>query len=343
MSLPLARAVFLIVAVAAIAALFPAAFTSNLEHVSGRLLAASQDTPLVPRGFPTRQAGSSLRIVRVESTDTHVCGTFDVQNLASVAIAQVRFVGVLSFAPGRNRPVQITESDWLTQVIPAGGTVRLNVPLLAIDEARREAGGEHVQAYCAVRALVYENRVAWGVTPNPSATTDVEALGLARESSLPRGFVGQTRAVAYPRLTLCMDDQAREYSPGAQVGVSDEPGRAARCAPTGQWIEVDARTGVPLPHATGARDVVRLEVAAEGLLRPVSLTSAAGALAVVQVPGGRSWGVVPSVDVAGRVDVALHDLSTPPHRLIGRQTLQRGVAARFEDAEGVVTVTLAAR
>lgn len=92
-----------------------------------------------------------------------------------------------------------------------------------------------------------------------------------------------------------------------------------------------------------ARDVVRLEVAAEGLLRPVSLTSAAGALAVVQVPGGRSWGVVPSVDVAGRVDVALHDLSTPPHRLIGRQTLQRGVAARSEDAEGVVTVTLAAR
>ena len=49
-----------------------------------------------------------------------------------------------------------------------------------------------------MREVVYVNRVAWGVTPNPSATTDVDALGSGRWPTLPRTFVGQSRAAASP-------------------------------------------------------------------------------------------------------------------------------------------------
>lgn len=343
-SMPLARAMFVSVATVLLFATLPAMFSAASRHVSIHLLAAQgmQQATGVPIGYPQRQEGSALRIVRVASTDRHVCGTFEVHNLATVAVAQVRFVGVLSFASGANRPVQIVESDWFTQPIAPGATVTLEPGLIGVEEARGEARGGHVQAYCAVRELVYDNRVAWAsVTPNPAATTDAEAMGRPRWSTLPRSFVGQTRAAAYPRTTLCLDEAGAEYSPGAQVAVRDEPGNAARCAPDGRWVEVHRDTGEPKASVEAA-GVVSLEVAWEGVTQPVGLTSAAGTVATLRIGEGRTWGFVPTPLANGSVEVALHDLSTTPHRLIGSRTLQPGVAAAFDVVEPSLSVRLAA-
>ena len=110
-TMPYARTAVIATLGALLAAALPHPFHAASAQLSTTLFAAgAQDVRPVPIGFPQRQEGSALRIHRVESTDAHVCGTFDVQNVSSVAVAQVRFVGVLSFSPGANRPVQIVES-----------------------------------------------------------------------------------------------------------------------------------------------------------------------------------------------------------------------------------------
>lgn len=341
MSMPLVRTVLIAAVTAVMAAAFPTIFTAASRHVSTQLLAAgtAQQGTGVPLGFPQRQEGSAVRIVRVSSTDSHVCGTFEVQNMATVAVAQVRFVGVLSFTPRAERPVQIVESEWLASHIPPGATVTLDARVVALEEARREARGEHVQVHCALREVVYENRVAWGVTPNPSATTDVEALG-GRWPTLPRSLVGQTRAAAYPRTTLCLDDAGAEYSPGAQIAVRDEPGNAARCTPEGQWVEVHRGTGEPKTSGDSAAVIVALEIAIDGVTPTFELKSAAGAVATVQVTGSRTWGFVPAVVGDGSVEIALHDMSATPHRLVGTRTLQPGLTVRFDDVEPSMSVRL---
>ncbi len=180
-----------------LAAALPQPFTAASTQLSATLFAASrQDARPVPIGYPQRQEGSALRIRRVVSTDTHVCGTFDVENVSNMPVAQVRFVGVLSFKPGMNRPVRIIESDLTDAVIAPGATVSLDAAVIDTTFARHEAAGEHVQAFCALREVVHENRVAWwAVTPNAAATTAEDAMGFSTPS-LPRVLVGHTSAIA---------------------------------------------------------------------------------------------------------------------------------------------------
>jgi beta-lactamase regulating signal transducer with metallopeptidase domain len=342
MSMQLVRASLATAAIVIVSAALPLILATASRQLSAQLLAAGRTVQgaAVPYGYPQRQEGSALRIRTVSSTEAHVCGAFEVENLASVAVTQVRFVGVLSFKPGTGRVVVIRESEWLARDIPAGGTALVHVPLIELEEARREARGEHVQAHCALREVVYANRAAWSMTPNPSATTDIEALGLGRWPTLPRDLVGQSRVAAYPRLTLCLDDKGAEHSSGAQLEIRDEPGRAARCAPTGQWVEVDRRTGEPVP---GAQAELTLDVTVDGLPAAMALKSAVGRIATLRLGEGRTFGLVPTVAANGDVSVSLHDMSAMPHSLLGTRTLRAGSIARFDDALPVVSVRLASR
>ena len=109
----------------------------------------------------------------------------------------------------------------------------------------------------------------------------------------------------------------------------------------GQWVEVDARSGEPL--ADVERQVVSVEVAVDGLPSTIALKSAVGAVATVQLAGGRTWGLVPTVAANGDVSIAVHDMSSTPHRLVGSRALQPGEAARFGDAAASLSVKLASR
>lgn len=341
MSMPIVRASVVAVGLIVVTAALPQIHATASDQLATRLFAsgrAAQGSD-IPRGYPQRQEGSGLRIVEVLPSDAHVCGTFQVRNLTSEPVAQLRFVGVLSFKPGANRPVLIRESELLTHAIAPGATSVVQVPLLDVAEARREAGGEHVQGFCAVREVVFANRAAWSMTPNPAATTDVEALGLGRRPTLPRALVGLSRVAAYPGLTLCLDEAGGEYSTGAQVGIRDEPVKSARCAANGRWIEVD-RSGEPVGESEAR---VAVDVMVDGLPSAVSLESAPGRVATLQLASGRTWGLVPTVAANGDVSIALHDLSTTPHTLVGTRSLPPGAAVRFEAASPLVSVRLASR
>lgn len=330
-----------------LAAALPAPFAAVSDHLSTRLLATGgiQDARRVPVGHPQRQEGSALRIHRVESTDTHVCATFEVENTATVAVARVRFVGMLSFRPGANRRVQIVESGWIDTAIAPGARTRLDAALIDVATARREAAGEHVQALCALREVVHENDVAWwSITPNPASTTAEDAMGY-RWPSLPRALVGQTAAMAAAQVTLCLDEKGAEYLQGAQVAIRDEPGRAARCTREGQWIEVDRRTGEPFAAdgRPSSSDDVAIELAVAGLPGTLSLRGTFGAVATMQLPGGQTWGFVPVRGPSGGVDVALHDLTANPHRLVGTKSVSLGRTATFADVTPALSLRLAER
>ena len=343
-TMPYARTAVIATLGVLLAAAMPRPFTAASAQLSARLFAAgAQDGRPVPIGFPQRQEGSALRIQRVESTDTHVCGTFDVQNVSSVGVAQVRFVGVLSFSSGANRPVQIFESDVTHVTIAPGATAKLDVQLVDVSTALREAAGGHAQVFCAVREVVHDNRITWrSATPNASARTAEDAMGNRPPMpSLPRALVGHTSAIAAARMTLCMDEDGDEYSPGAQVAIRDEPGSAARCTRDGQWVEVDARTGEPLVgHAIPSEGVVTLELVVAGLPSVMSLKGTYGTVATMQLPDGQRWGFVPVRGSGGDVDVALHDLTTNPHRLVGTRSLSPGQTATFDDVEPALSLRL---
>ena len=134
-----------------------------------------------------------------------------------------------------------------------------------------------------------------------AATTAEDAMGFS-PPSIPRALVGQTSAMATTRMTLCVDEKGAEYSPGAQVAIRDEPGKAARGTPVGQWVEVDSRTGDPLARNAGpTQDVVTLELVVAGLPTLMSLTGRYGTVAMVQLPGGQKWGFVPAAERCGDV------------------------------------------
>jgi beta-lactamase regulating signal transducer with metallopeptidase domain len=341
-TMPYARTALIATLGVLLAAAVPRPFTAASAHLSARVFAAgAQDMRAIPLAFPQRQDGSALRIHRVESTATHVCGTFDVQNVSHVSVVQVRFVGILSFASGANRPVEITESHVVDATIAPGAVATLDAGLLEVTSARRAAAGGHVQAMCALREVVSENQAAWHLTPNPAATTGTDALGVPRPT-VPRTFVGQTSAMATPITTLCLDEKGAEYSPGAQVAIRDEPGRAARCTREGQWIEVTPRDGEPPAadvHPSSSDDVI-IELGVAGVAGALSVRGRFGTVATMQLPGGQKWGFVPGRGDGRTVEVALHDLTATPHRLVGTRSLSPGETVTFAGVEPALSLRL---
>jgi beta-lactamase regulating signal transducer with metallopeptidase domain len=340
---PVLRLIALTTGGVLLAMALPVPFGIASTQLSARLFAAgqTQDVESMPIGFPQRQDGSGLRIRRVDSTAAHACGTFEVENVADVAVSRVRVVAVLSYRAAANRPVQIVESDWIDTTIAPGATARLDASLVDVAMARREAGGEHVQALCALREVAHGNGAVWrSVTPNPAATTDRAAMGWV-VPSLPRQLVGVTSAMIAGRATLCLDDGAAEYSPGAQIAIRDEPGKAARCSRDGQWNEVEALTGTALAASTQSVDGVMLELRVAGIPALMSLKGSIGTVATIQLPNGQTWGFVPARSPGG-VDVALHDMSTRPHRLVATRNLMPGQTVQFDDVQPALTLRLAA-
>ncbi|BCS34142.1 hypothetical protein TBR22_A33710 [Luteitalea sp. TBR-22] len=340
MSMPIVRTSLVATALLLVTALLPSIVATASRHLAVQLLAAGRDAEgaTIPYGFPQRQDGSALRILAVSSSEAHVCGTFELQNTSTAAIERLRFVGVLSFKAAAGRPVQILETGWVSMPLVPGATARVDAGLVEADLARREGRGEHVQAFCAVREIAYVNGATWGVTPNRSAMLGSDALALSRPT-LPRAFVGQTRALVSERRTLCVDDRGAEYSSGAQIAMRDEPGRAARCAADGQWIEVDARTSEPVAQTGSA--VVAFDVAVDGQPAVIVLKSAAGQVATLRLTDGRTWGFVPIVAANGDVAISLHDMSATPHRLLATRLLQPEENTRFEEASPALSVRLA--
>ncbi|HTV01380.1 MAG TPA: M56 family metallopeptidase [Luteitalea sp.] len=328
-----------------LAAVLPVPFNLASAQFATRLLAAGQgqESLRVPIGFPQKQEGSALRIRRVDSTPTHACGTFDVQNVADVAVDRVRVVAVLSFAPGSNRPVQFVESDWIPLGLAPGASGRVEASLVDVAATLREAAGSHVQAHCALREVVYANQASWQATLNPLATSERDTFGL-RQPALPRHLVGPTLAMAASLQTLCLDDAAAEYSPGAQIPIRDEPGRQARCTIEGRWVEVGAAADAsPAALNTVISDAVTMELRIEGIPAAMSLKSAPGAVAAVQLPSGQAFGFVPERTTGGSVVVKLHDMSTRPHRLVATKVVGPDESTRFEEVDPVLTVRLRSR
>ena len=326
-----------------LAAALPAPFTLASAQLSRRLLAAGQveASRRLPIGFPQKQEGSALRIKRVDSTATHACGTFDVQNVADVAVDRVRVVAVLSFAPGANRPVQIVESEWIPLDLAPGAAGRVEASLVDIAATLRETAGGHVQALCALKDVVYANRASWSTTVNPAATDPVEAMGW-RRPTLPRDLVGVTSAMVTSNLTLCLDDEAAEYSPGAQIEIRDEPGRQARCTTDGRWVEVLTRAGAEASGRATVADEVTMELMMAGIEAPFALVSPYGRSAIVASPT-RSWGLVPRRTPTGGIQLALHDLSTHPHQLVATRSAGPDGTIRFDEVEPSLTIRVRER
>ena len=73
----------------------------------------------------------------------------------------------------------------------------------------------------------------------------------------------------------------------------------------------------------------------------LSLKSTFGTVATMQLPGGQRWGFVPVRGTGGDVDVALHDLSTNPHRLVGTRRISPGQTISFDEVEPALSLRLA--
>ena len=67
---------------------------------------------------------------------------------------------------------------------------------------------------------------------------------------------------------------------------------------------------------------------------------AIGTVATIQLSNGQTWGFVPARSAAG-VDVALHDMSTRPHRLVATRSLGHGQTVQFDDVRPALTLRLA--
>lgn len=342
MSMPFARMSLVVASAAVTVATLPPLFALATSQLSAPLLAAEQsgqEQPGIPFSFPSRQNGSGLEILDIATSDGHVCGSFDVQNVSTTPIERVRFIGVIEYRAPSTRPVQIVESDWIAGPLAPGTRSRLRADLFDAAVARQANGDERVQAFCAVREVTFTNGARWGVLPNARAIRARDVLNDDRPT-LPRALVGQTHVLSASKQMLCLDEKGAEYSAGAQVAIREAPDRAARCSATGHWTEVNAATGEPLTAATSAANVVTLELTVEGVTPPLQLKSTTGSVATVQVPGGRTWGVVPSAGADGGVAVALHDMSARPDRLIGTRTLRPGESTRFPDLSPALSIRL---
>ena len=223
-----------------------AAAGSSLVPLSAAALAQTAPSAAVPPGagpvpigWVSSQAGAAVELRAMTSTDAGACGTATVENRAHVPVTGLRFVGVAHHP--RVHPSEALEgstaaTDLLDIVIPPDGTATIAVNLLPPAAVRPRFSAGRFQAMCAIQAVRFANGVEW--------TSPPAVIFARKHAEVSRGFLGRN-ASGSPH--FCHDEQGAEYSQGALVGITREPGRRARCE-GGVWVEHGASTAPGRPR-----------------------------------------------------------------------------------------------
>ena len=224
----------------------------------------------VPLGYVMEQPGSSLTFGPITQGTDYLVASAHVRNAANVDVSAVAFVAIVEDQRSR-QPVRILTTELMPFLIPAGSTVQVPVRLLATSEVEKlkRHFGDTIQSMVGVLRVEYSNGAAWETTPNPAARTSQVALNLP-PAEVARGLVGLLATVTavevessqapYEKLSfsgksfemellkpaagcgfgaecsVCYDDRGREYSEGAIVPISREPGQFAKCE-SRRWVE----------------------------------------------------------------------------------------------------------
>lgn len=192
---------------------------------------------VIAPSFVPVQPGSSVALESVVASGYGVCGTATVHNKADVAVTGMLFIAAVErYAPRPSGSMEMT--DVVPVDIAPDATAAVGIDLVSIIEQKiLSRGGRSPTVMCAILEVQFANGARWRMTPNRSAITIDDLLGLPKPQ-LPRALVGAPSASGNPN--LCVDEGGLTYSSGALIEVRYEPGRFAKCA-NGQWIDATSR------------------------------------------------------------------------------------------------------
>jgi hypothetical protein len=199
--------------------------------------AVSGTQTTLPFGYGAAE-GSGVELTSPTVTPANPLERITVRNVTREPITAVRFVAVLERWPAGRAvdEVEIVSSDLLSVSIPPSASLEFaNVPFPP-QLVRATSSGDRIQAFFSVQELHFGNGATWSIVPNPNGRNHREALAFP-PADLTREFLTKQQTQASPgSVALCYDQNAREYSQGAVVGIRNEPGRTAQCK-AGRWEE----------------------------------------------------------------------------------------------------------
>jgi beta-lactamase regulating signal transducer with metallopeptidase domain len=210
----------------------------------------------VPFGYASEQPGSAVEMSRFVSSPEHPAELATIRNTSTETVSGIAFAAIVEFIPtGANRllprrAVRIFTSEIVPVSIAPGKTAEVIPNVLTAGELQDIAAGYdgRVQLFFGLAKVRYANGHEWSVTPNPAASSGMDALSLQRAdvprafvlSEIPRALVAEPGTVSQANPSMCRDAEGKTYSLGAMVGIRSEPGRFARCL-SGAWIETARR------------------------------------------------------------------------------------------------------
>jgi beta-lactamase regulating signal transducer with metallopeptidase domain len=277
-----------------------AAAMAGLHTVSpGRVVSRGAQGD-IPMGFLTSQPGAALRLRDMRPTDTGLCGTAEVENLANVAITGIRFVAALHTPgpapfgePSSMALGSVATSEVLPVDVPPGQIATLDVGLVSAVQARERLRTRFGQMMCGVAEIRYANGGRWEMAP-------WTIFGPER-AEIARALIGVPGVEA----SICRDESGAEYSEGAVVPVRAEPLHFARCD-AGGWHDYQ------LTALSAGKPFVWLNLVLANGRRP-ELGVEPGQMARLDLDGMR-WGIRPTIDPADerRVRMEFYDFRPTP-------------------------------
>jgi hypothetical protein len=199
----------------------------------GQIAQNVPDGYAVPHMYSPRQSGSSLTMLSMDPMGETVCGVARIRNDANVAVSALSFVAVVS-SMRFDRPVSLAASELVTVQIPPGEERTVDIGLVSRAEAFARMDGQRSQVGCLLKEVQFANKARWAVALNPTAYSVERAMSL-EQAQLSREVI--TSPPPSPDGIVCVDQQGRPSSPGAQYRIENEPGRVAVCQAGGRWVE----------------------------------------------------------------------------------------------------------
>jgi beta-lactamase regulating signal transducer with metallopeptidase domain len=193
----------------------------------------------VPYGYVPSQEGAGVEIVAPHRNDANVFDTVTLRNKSNQTLTAVRFVAAVeSRTLAGMQPVRLLMSRDIPLALPPGTSVEVaaDVPTAEQFEAvARELAGARLQLFLGLQSATFANGFRWEITPNASARSGSEALGILRPV-YPRALIDRDAPKTPSPDKPCDDDRGRATSHGGVIPILDEPGHFMRCT-DGRWVE----------------------------------------------------------------------------------------------------------
>lgn len=188
----------------------------------------------VPTGMVPEQAGSPIRVLRVNGDGQFCFSRVGVRNIAEKAVNSITFIGVVEHAR-RTEPAIVVRSTPVPVSLEPGATTELSIALLPIAELLqwKAEKGYIAQATLGLVEVGFAGGDRWIMTPPSDAMTENDVFQKPKPT-VSRALLSGPPYVGPPGAP-CRDDKGMAYSEGAMVRIDGETGVAV-CTKSG-WAE----------------------------------------------------------------------------------------------------------